>query len=69
MIVKLYKLGRSGRLAIMLPKEAVFEVGEYNIEIGSKVAVIAPQEPTEASNEVVEAVNQNNGDTQTENSF
>ncbi len=30
---KIYKLGRSGRLAIMLPKEQVFEPGEYNVEI------------------------------------
>lgn len=36
MIAKIYKLGKSGRLAIMLPKEAQFEVGDYEIQIGAK---------------------------------
>jgi len=30
---KVYKLGKSGRLAIMIPKEIVLEVGEYEVEV------------------------------------
>lgn len=30
---KVYKLGKSGRLAIMIPKEVVLEPGEYEVEI------------------------------------
>ena len=30
---KVYKLGRAGRLAIMIPKEAVLEAGEYEVEV------------------------------------
>lgn len=30
---KIYKLGRSGRLAIMLPKDVILEPGEYEVEI------------------------------------
>lgn len=35
-IGKIYKLGKSGRLAVMLPKDVVLEPGEYNIEITPK---------------------------------
>lgn len=30
---KVYKLGKSGRLAMMMPKEVVLEIGEYEIEV------------------------------------
>lgn len=30
---KVYKLGKSGRLAIMMPKDVVLEVGEYEIDV------------------------------------
>jgi len=29
---KVYKLGKSGRVAIMVPKEVVLEPGEYEVE-------------------------------------
>ncbi len=32
-IGKVYKLGKSGRLAVMLPKDMILEPGEYNMEI------------------------------------
>lgn len=43
---KVYKLGKSGRLAIMIPKDVVLEIGEYEIEVKPKTE--AKQEtPTE----------------------
>jgi len=42
---KVYKLGKSGRLAIMIPKDVVLEVGEYEVEV--KKAEIVPEVPAE----------------------
>ena len=40
---KVYKLGRSGRLAIMLPKEVVLTPAEYEIEIKEESALGASE--------------------------
>ncbi len=44
---KVYKLGKSGRLAIMLTKEQVFETGEYDVEVMKPLD--APVNPEAAS--------------------
>lgn len=45
---KVYKLGKSGRLAIMMPKDVVLEVGEYEIEV-KKPEIEVKQEIPEPS--------------------
>mgnify|MGYP001589653647 CR=1 FL=1 len=46
---KVYKLGKSGRLAIMLPKEVVVVPGEYDVEIKVELPPEAPVEPVVAN--------------------
>lgn len=51
---KVYKLGKSGRLAVMLPKEVVFVPGEYDVEIKGEPVPEVPVEPVATVSEVVE---------------
>jgi len=60
---KLYKLGRSKRLAIMLPKEAVYESGDYEVQIGEKII-----SPETVSQEQTIITPQENGNPETTNS-
>lgn len=52
---KVYKLGKSGRMAVMLPKEVVLVPGEYDIEVKTEAAPEAATDPVETnSGEVVQ---------------
>ena len=70
---KVYKLGKSGRLAMMIPKDIILEIGEYEIEpkkVGNEIKqeipnspIVNPETTTEpqsvpAKNPVIERISQ-----------